>query len=244
MDIGIFKLITFLIGIGAIYPIHKPADDPTKFSLAVQMGGSDCDVYGGYLKTMDYLFTPALKSHKYTTSLSIGTMRCKKFKNYGPTSFSEPSLEKYNVFYVMLQRDVYYQYFGYKLGTIYINAKWPYSDWDDSPPTHFFPILGLKVGNMKKLYLTADFMSEPVLSSYFDVFENAALGLTYNLGKNFSKIWIGVVYILDSEGDEIKPGWTVKSDINLAKQLNLQVSGIYSNENKGAGFQLGIAKTF
>lgn len=244
MELSLFKLITFLIGIGAIIPIPKPADDITQFSVAFQIGRSECDVYRGYLKTIDYLITPALKSHKYTTSLSIGTMSCKKFTNYGPMSFSEPSLEKYNVFYVILQRDVYYKYFGYKLGTIYINAKWPYSDWDDSPPTHFFPILGIKAGNMNKFYLTADFMSETILSSYFDVFENASLGLTYNLGKNFSKIWIGAVYILDSEGDEIKTGWTIKSDLNLAKQLNLHLAGIYSDQDHGAGFQLGIARTF
>jgi hypothetical protein len=243
MELGLFELITFLIGIGAIIPIPKPDDDVTQFSVAFQMGGSNCDVYSGYLKTADLLITPALKSHKYSTSLSIGTMRCKKFKNYGPMSFSEPSLEKYNVFYIILQRDVYYKYFGYKLGTIYINAKWPYSDWDDSPPVDFFPILGIKIGNMKTFYLTADLMSEAILSSYFDVFENASLGLTCNL-KYFSKIWIGAVYILDSEGDDIKPGYTIKADLNLLRQLNLYLAGIYSDQDNGVGFQLGIAKTF
>ena len=244
MELSLFKLITFLIGIGAIIPIPKPADDITQFSLAVQMGASDCDVYRGYLKTADLLITPAFKSHKYTTSLSIGTMRCKKFSNYGPMSFSEPSLETYNAYYIILQRDVYYKYFGYKLGTIYINAKWPYSDWDDSPPIDFFPILGVKVGNMNKFYLTADLMSEPILSSYFDVFENTSLGVAYNLGENFSKVWTGIIYILDSEGDDIKTVWTIKADLNLAKQLNLHLAGIYSDQDNGVGFQLGIAKTF
>lgn len=239
----IFKLITFLIGLGALVPLQKPADDMAKFSVNVSIGGSDCKMRYGDLATKDYLFTAALSRNKYSTSLSIGTMNCRELNIHGPVLI-EPSLEKYNLFYVILQRDVYYKYFGYKLGMQYINARWPYWDYDDTPPIKLFPILGIKIGDLKRLYLTADLLSEPILASYFNEFNNASLGLAYNLGINKSKIWIGAVFIEGLHTEAIMPGYAIKADLGLLERINLHIAGISNRDYKGFGLRMGVGVTF
>ncbi len=89
------------------------------------------------------------------------------------------------------------------------------------------PNAGLKVGWMKKFYVTADLFSEYILPF--------SVGLQYIFDRKATNLWVGMMHLNDKDNF-----YAFKGNYMLNKQWILKAQGILSYPELAPGFRIGV----